>query len=36
MWTEKQIELLIKERKENNVFYHDLIDNGKMKWSCGQ
>ena len=27
MWTEKQIELLIKERKENNVLYHDLTIN---------
>ena len=32
MWTEKQIELLIKEQKENNVFYHDLIGNGKMNF----
>ena len=35
MWTEKQIELLIKERKENNVFYHDLIGNGKMNFWSG-
>ena len=35
MWIEKQIELLIKERKENNVYYHDLIGNGKMNFWNG-
>ena len=32
MWTDAQLELLIKERKENNVEYHDLICNGKMQF----
>jgi hypothetical protein len=32
MWTDAQLELLIKERKENNVEYHDLVCNGKMQF----
>lgn len=35
MWTDKQLELLIKERKENNAHYHDLIGNGKMNFWRG-
>ena len=32
MWTDKQLNLLIKERKKNNKQYHDLVGNGKMNF----
>ena len=39
MWTDNQIKLLIKERRENNEYYWDLVGNGKMNflgWSCSK
>lgn len=35
MWTDNQIKLLIRERKENNAQYHDLIGTGKMNFWRG-
>jgi hypothetical protein len=32
MWTDNQIKLLIKERRENNEYYWDLVGNGKMNF----
>ena len=29
MWTDAQLRVLINERKENNAYYHDLVENGK-------
>ena len=35
MWTQNQIKLLIKERRENNEYYWDLVGNGKMNFWDG-
>jgi hypothetical protein len=35
MWTDKQMKLLIKERKKNNNKYHDLVWNGRMNFWKG-
>ena len=35
MWTDNQIKLLIKERRENNEYYWDLVGNGKMNFWDG-
>ena len=35
MWTDNQIKLLIKKRRENNEYYWDLVGNGKMNFWDG-
>jgi hypothetical protein len=35
MWTDNQIKLLIKERRENNEYYWDFVGNGKMNFWDG-
>jgi len=35
MWTDKQMKLLIKERKKNNNKYHDLVGNGRSNFWKG-
>jgi hypothetical protein len=32
MWTDSQLRMLIRERKERNAEYHDLIGDGKMQF----
>lgn len=35
MWTDLQLKALIKERKDNNTWYHDLVGTGKMDFWRG-
>jgi hypothetical protein len=35
MWADYHVEVLIRERKENNAQYHDLIGTGKMNFWKG-
>ena len=35
MWIHYHIEVLIRERRENNTQYHDFVDNGKRNFWRG-
>jgi len=35
MWNNYHIEVLIRERRENNAQYHDLVGNGKRNFWRG-